>query len=231
MTFQIRYQLKGKVILCPEAIHYFMNKDQLSIKRFVSNFLVRQLIMDHTILFLRVIWIAAIFVLIPLGYSPQIVLLSSLVLYFLYVFICILNFVNIQYYLRFFPSDRKYYLSKFYVILTLPLYYMLCSSIQFIGIVNSMTESAAWKVDSFSDELVTIKNIFKGDLRRVFNRHHEEYRLTVFFNATHMVTIDGKSSSKHPYTFEVTCYIQTKGFIAFEFIENKINQILNQLND
>ncbi|MGK4126426.1 hypothetical protein [Limosilactobacillus vaginalis] len=57
-----------------------------------------------------------------------------------------------------------------------------------------MTESAAWKVDSFSDELVTIKNIFKGDLRRVFNRHHEEYRLTVFFNATHMVTIDGKSS-------------------------------------
>ena len=174
MTFQIRYQLKGKVILCPEAIHYFMNKDQLSIKRFVSNFLVRRLIMDHTILFLRVIWIAAIFVLIPLGYSPQIVLLSSLVLYFLYVFICILNFVNIQYYLRFFPSDRKYYLSKFYVILTLPLYYMLCSSIQFIGIVNSMTEPAAWKVDSFSDELVTIKNIFKGDLRRVFNRHHEE---------------------------------------------------------
>lgn len=75
---------------------------------------------------------------------------------------------------------------------------MLCSSIQFIGIVNSMTESAAWKVDYFSDELVTI---------------------------------DGKSSSKHPHTFEVTCYIQTKGFIAFEFIENKINQILNQLND
>lgn len=199
MTFQIRYQLKGKVTLCPEAIfyvepldsldklytqrqrwqrgeleaiHYFMNRQQLSIKRFFNNFIVRRLVMDHTILFLRIIWIAVLLFLLPLGYSFKIIGWSFLILYLLYIFICFLNFINIQFYLRFFPTERRYYLSKFYVLLTLPLYYMLCSLIQFIGIINAMTEPAAWRVKSFSTEILLIRSIFCSDMRRIFKRNH-----------------------------------------------------------
>lgn len=195
MTFQIRYQLKGKVALCPEAIfyvepldnldklytqrqrwqrgeleaiHYYMNKKQLSLKNIFKNFIVRRLIMDHTILFLRIIWMAAFLVLIPFGYSLKLILISFVILYLLYVFICLLNFIDIQYYLRFFPKERHYYVSKFYILLTLPLYYMFCSTIQFIGIINSMTEPAAWKVESFSTEMKKIKKLFRKDLRRIF---------------------------------------------------------------
>lgn len=197
MTFQIRYRLKGKVSLCPEAIfyvepldnlnklytqrqrwqrgeleaiHYYMSKKQLGLENIFKNFIVRRLIMDHTILFLRIIWMAAFFILIPLGYSPKMVLVSFTILYLLYVFICLLNFIDIQYYLRFFPEERHYYVSKFYILLTLPLYYMLCSTIQFIGIINSMTEPATWKVESFSSEMKKLKKLFKNDLRRAFRR-------------------------------------------------------------
>ena len=45
---------------------------------------------------------------------------------------------------------------------------MLCSTIQFIGIINSMTEPAAWKVESFSTEMKKIKKLFRKDLRRIF---------------------------------------------------------------
>ena len=147
-----------------------MSKKQLGLENIFKNFIVRRLIMDHTILFLRIIWMAAFFILIPLGYSPKMVLVSFTILYLLYVFICLLNFIDIQYYLRFFPEERHYYVSKFYILLTLPLYYMLCSTIQFIGIINSMTEPATWKVESFSSEMKKLKKFFKNDLRRAFRR-------------------------------------------------------------
>lgn len=57
------------------------------------------------------------------------------------------------------------------------------------------------------------------------------YKLTFFLNATHTVIIDNKKSSRHPHTFEITCFIKNKQFIAFEIMEDNINQILNQLNN
>lgn len=60
---------------------------------------------------------------------------------------------------------------------------------------------------------------------------NEEYRLSFFVNATHQVRIDGKISSKHPHTFEITCYIRAKKLVAFEAMEENVNQALNQLND
>ena len=197
MTFQIRYKLKGKVVLCPEAIfyvepldsldklymqrqrwqrgeletvHYFMNQSNLNFTNFFDNFIVRRLTLDHTILFLRIIWMAAIFILIPLGYSPYLVFVSFLILYILYITICLLNFINIQYYLRFFPKDRTFYLSNYYVLISLPIYYLFCSFIQVIGIINSMTEPAAWKVESFHKELLSIMNIIINDFRRLIKK-------------------------------------------------------------
>ena len=60
---------------------------------------------------------------------------------------------------------------------------------------------------------------------------NETYRLTFFLNATHAVIIDGKRSSVHPHTFEINCHVRSRKFVAFDIMEDNINQILNQLNN
>lgn len=201
MTFQIRYYLNGKVMLCPQAIFYvepldnfsklytqrqrwqrgeletihsFMTKSKLSLWHFSSNFLVRRLLMDHTILFLRVISTIALIATLFSGSSQKVVGFSFLILYALYVLICFLNFIEIQYYLKAFPSERKFYLSQFYILLTLPLYYMLCSFIQFIGIINSMTVTATWKASTPREEEIRFISIIKKDLRRPFKGYYDK---------------------------------------------------------
>ena len=119
--------------------------------------------MDHTILLLRVIWTFAFLLLIVLGYSTKVVMLSFVILYFLYLFILLLNFLSIQSFLKKFPSDRKYYLSKFYILFSLPIYYFICSFIQVIGIINAMTTPAKWTTKNLTQELLDFKKVIKRD--------------------------------------------------------------------
>lgn len=201
MTFQIRYQIHGKVILCPQAIfyvyplddlnklytqrqrwqrgeletlHMFFQDKSINIFNFFSNFIVRRLIMDHTILLLRIIWMFAYLFLIPLGYSPKIIILSFVLLYFLYLVILILNFINIQSFLKNFKSDWKYYLSKFYIIFSLPFYYFVVSFIQVIGIINAMTTSAQWTTRNMNDEVKAFKQVIIRDFTRLF--HYDKHK-------------------------------------------------------
>ena len=192
MTFQIRYLIKGKVLLCPnalflvdpisgfnklytqrqrwqrgelEAIHYFM-ANRLGIQHFGNNFIVRRLVMDHTVLLLRIILLAAFVVLIPLGYSASLILLSFALIYVLYIGICLLNFINICAYLKRFPQIRYFYQKNWYIIITLPLYYLVCSLIQVVGLINAMEVPAKWKTRTFSDEISSIKRIIVKDITR-----------------------------------------------------------------
>ncbi|KRL87578.1 TIGR03111 family XrtG-associated glycosyltransferase [Lactobacillus kalixensis] len=190
MTFQIRYQLHGRALLCPlaifyvspldnmnklytqrqrwlrgelETLHLFFKDRSINISTFFHNFVVRRLVMDHTILLLRVIWTFAFLLLIVLGYSTKVVMLSFVILYFLYLFILLLNFLSIQSFLKKFPSDRKYYLSKFYILFSLPIYYFICSFIQVIGIINAMTTPAKWTTKNLTQELLDFKKVIKRD--------------------------------------------------------------------
>lgn len=204
MTFQIRYQLHGKVILCPQAIfyvyplddlnklytqrqrwqrgeletlHMFFQDKSINISNFFNNFIVRRLIMDHTILLLRIIWMFAYLFLIPLGYSPKIIVLSFVLLYFLYLLISILNFINIQSFLKNFKSDRKYYLSKFYIIFSLPFYYFVVSFIQVIGIINAMTTPAKWTTRNINGEVKAFNQVITRDFMRLFHYDKRKKKL------------------------------------------------------
>lgn len=190
MTFQIRYQLKGRALLCPlaifyvspldninklytqrqrwlrgelETLHLFFENRSIGISTFFKNFVVRRLVMDHTILLLRVIWTFAFVLLILLGYSSNVVITSFVLLYLLYLFILLLNFLSIQSFLKRFSSDRKYYLSKFYILLSLPIYYFACSFIQVIGIINAMTTPAAWTTKNITQEFSDCKKVIEKD--------------------------------------------------------------------
>ncbi len=134
MTFQIRSKLKGRVALCTDSFFYvdpiesldqlyiqrqrwqhgeievsrsFMS-DQLHLDKFFKNFMVRRLMIDHTFLFPRMIWMFGIFVLAYLGYSPIVLLLSVIFMYLLYVFDSFLNFINVRMFLKnLTKSDRS----------------------------------------------------------------------------------------------------------------------------
>ncbi|MHA5186079.1 hypothetical protein R5R53_07305 [Oenococcus oeni] len=70
--------------------------------------MVRRLMIDHTFVFPRMIWMFGIFVLAYLGYSPIVLLLSVIFMYLLYVFDSFLNFINVRMFLKnLTKSDRS----------------------------------------------------------------------------------------------------------------------------
>ena len=192
MTFQIRYYLKERVMLCPNAIFYvepisdwdelyvqrqrwqrgeievirtFLS-EKLNLKRIWSNFIVRRLLVDHTVAFLKVIWLFAIFVLIPFGYSPILIIMSLLLMYLLYLFIGFLNFTNVMHYLKFDPIERKYFRNHWWVTFMMPIYNLIVSFFRVMGVINTMLKSGKWQTDNFKSEYLAAKKVIKQDLKR-----------------------------------------------------------------
>ncbi len=199
MTFQIRYELKGRVELCPDAIFYvepipslgalytqrqrwqrgevktvrkFM-RDNLGLSQVFRNFVVRRLLIDHTVLFLRMIWLFAFVVLIPFGYSVHLVATSFIFLYLLYVGMSTLNFVSALIYLRTFRADQLFYVKNWWVVLTLPVFFLVISFIQMVGLVNMMTQPAKWQVKNPHEEYLAVKQVIRHDLKEVTKKDEE----------------------------------------------------------
>ena len=169
MTFQIRYNLKGTISFCDDAIFYsepisgfselytqrqrwqrgeleVINKylsQVLSWKQFFSNFQIRRLIIDHTVTFLKIIWMFAIFILLGFGYSWISLLFSYAVIYLLYLF---------------------------WVIFLLPFYNLLCSFIRCVGIINASTTTTTWQGINIIQEGQQVNQIIKKDIRQLLKR-------------------------------------------------------------
>lgn len=196
MTFQVRDRLKGRVALCPDAFFYvdpingwdelyvqrqrwqrgeievshsFM-KNRLRLDHFFSNFMVRRLMIDHTFMFPRMIWMFGIFVLAYFGYSSVILSLSVLFMYLLYVFNSLLNFINVHLFFKKFLKERKFYDARWWVMFTLPAYNLICSFIRLVGIINSMQSSSRWQTKSLASERKDLKTLFQHDFQDMKNR-------------------------------------------------------------
>lgn len=193
MTFQIRERLGKKVGFCHTAIFYvepisglnelylqrqrwqrgeievsqdFM-KNKLQIRNFFNNFMIGRLMIDHTFAFPRLIWILGLGVLIFLGYSPVVIGLSILFMYLMYVFYAAMNFINVNLLLKTFPIERQYFKTKWWAMLTMPIYNVLCSLIRFIGIINEITNSASWNTRTFKNEITAITKIIIKDWEKL----------------------------------------------------------------
>ncbi|GAB5057193.1 putative glycosyltransferase, exosortase G system-associated [Companilactobacillus alimentarius] len=198
MTFQIRQRMKQKVGLCAnafffiepinnlselylqrqrwqrgevEVIHEY--SQQLEMKEFFKNFMVRRLLIDHTFLFPRMIWLCASLVLLFFRYSPVMMGMSYLIIYLLYIFVELLNYICVLELLRQFPSEKKFYRKQWWVAITFPFYNFICSGIRLIGIINSMTTKSGWNSKPFSTEKKQILNIIKNDFKRNKNEEHK----------------------------------------------------------
>lgn len=179
VTFQIRDNLKEKVVLCDsamffvdpiesinklyvqrqrwqrgemEVIHMFMKDDLNPAKGFFSSFVMRLVMFDHTFAFPRMIWYFALIFLAFINYPIKLILQSVVIIYVLYVFSSLLLYFSIVLFLSKFKDLRRYYARKWYMIFFLPLFNFLIFWFRFAGIINSIKGEQTWRTKNFSDE-------------------------------------------------------------------------------
>lgn len=199
MTFQIRERMKGKVVLCRDALFFvdpiegfdklYMQRQrwqrgQIEVTQKLANkrlgffsltrdFLVRRLLVDHTFLFLKFIWFFASFSLLFLHYSWIELLLSYVVIYCLYVGMSSLVFHNVSLLLKPFPTERAFYRSLRGYLIFMPLYSIVLSIVRLNGMINTLFVSAQWNVRPLTVEFKALKQTIKKDLTW-FSRQRKE---------------------------------------------------------
>ncbi len=152
-----------------EVINKYLSQ-VLSWKQFFSNFQIRRLIIDHTVTFLKIIWMFAIFILLGFGYSWISLLFSYAVIYLLYLFLEISSSICVYIYLGSFPEERKFYLKNIWMIFLLLFYNLLCSFIRCVGIINASTTTTTWQGINIIQEGQQVNQIIKKDIRQLLKR-------------------------------------------------------------
>ncbi|MGR8828944.1 TIGR03111 family XrtG-associated glycosyltransferase [Leuconostoc sp. LN180020] len=189
MTFQLRFRLGKRIGFCDDSMFYvepisgyselylqrqrwqrgqievaqnFM-QNKLSVRQIFTNFMISRLMIDHTFIFPRLVWITGLAMLLFFGYSPVVVSMSVVMMYVLYVAYGLMNYTSSYMLLKAFPTERAYFKNKWWVAFTMPLYNGINTLIRFIGIINTMTRNAAWQTKTFKSETRDIKNILMAD--------------------------------------------------------------------
>ncbi len=189
VTFQIRENLKNRIVICDnafffvdpiesldqlyiqrqrwqrgemEVIHMFY-KDMKAVKGFISNFVIRIIIFDHTFAFPRMIWYFALICLTMFNYPVRLVVMSLGIIYALYMVSSFLFYISISMFLSKYKDLKKYYMRKWYHILFHPLFNFMTFWFRFAGIINSIRGDQSWKTRTFKEEYQVFRKIVKKD--------------------------------------------------------------------
>lgn len=190
VTFQIRDNLQEKVVLCDsamffvdpiesinklyvqrqrwqrgemEVVHMFMKKKLNPAKGFLSDFVIRLIMFDHTFAFPRMIWYFALICLAFINYPMKLVIQSVVIIYLLYVVSSLLLYISITLFLSKFKDLQKYYVKKWYMIFFLPLFNFMVFWFRFAGIINSIKGEQTWRTRNFSEEWQAVKKTVGDD--------------------------------------------------------------------
>ncbi|MGN0318379.1 MAG: TIGR03111 family XrtG-associated glycosyltransferase [Lachnospira sp.] len=190
ITFQMKYLLNIKVSICEDAIFFvdpienlnklytqrqrwqrgslevssmFLKKKMNPLKMF-TNVNLRTLVYDHTFAFPRIIWYLILICLMFMNYSMKQIVVSTLVLYLLYIIIGILYYISTIGFLSEFKDIRKYYIKQWYVIPFMPFFNLLVFFIRFAGIINSINTNSAWKTRNFTEECNSFSSRVSKDM-------------------------------------------------------------------
>ena len=154
VTFQIRKLLSHDIKICEDAIffvdpiedynklytqrqrwqrgeievsHMFLSEN-LKVRRFFSDFMIRVLMYDHTFAFPRIIWYFAIIYLFFINYPLYLIVGSFVILFLLYSVCAFLFYLCVRVYLKEYENLRKYYTKLWYVSVLYPVFNFLCFS-------------------------------------------------------------------------------------------------------
>lgn len=190
VTFQVRDVLKKSVKLCPlaffyvdpiedinrlytqrqrwqrgemEVAHIFL-ADKLSAKEvFLGNFAVRLLMFDHTFAFPRMIWSFILIFLVFLNYPIKLVIISTVLVFALYILSTFLYYVTICIFLRPYKDIQRYYMRKWYIVLCLPFFNFFVFWFRFAGIINAIKGKQTWRTRDLTEEKEAFTSMIKKD--------------------------------------------------------------------
>lgn len=191
VSFQIKKLLNKNICLCENAVFYvdpienyeklytqrqrwqvgelevthmfYMNKKRND--NILNDSMLRVLVFDHTFAFPRMIWYFALLCLGFMNYPIKLIIFSIGILYFLYIISGMLFYINICMYLKEFKELKKYYRSKWYMILIMPLFNFVVFWIRFAGIINSITNRNGWSTNTLKEEKDRFVKVISGDFR------------------------------------------------------------------
>lgn len=194
VTFQIRDTLKEQVALCEDAyffvdpiedlnrlyiqrqrwqrgeievMHMFKGRGMFFGKGFLSDFVIRLLMYDHTFAFPRMIWYFALICLAFINYPIMLIVKSVIIMYLLYVFSTLLLYICILMFLSKEKQLQRYYSRKWYLIALLPLYNFMIFWFRFAGIINAIKGTQSWKMKNFSEEWAAFCNVIRHDFQGI----------------------------------------------------------------
>ncbi len=188
ITFQMRFNQGIKIHLCEDAIffvdpiedmnklytqrqrwqrgslevsHQFLSQDMRAYKMF-SNVTIRTLMYDHTFAFPRLIWYLALICLMAMKYSSSVIILSTGVIFLLYIISGYLYYFSTIGFLSGFREIQAYYRKHWYIIPLLPFFNLLVFFIRFAGVINSINTDSAWRTRNLTEE----REAFKTELHQ-----------------------------------------------------------------
>ncbi len=195
ITFQMKYLQHTKVHICENAIfcvdpiegvnklytqrqrwqrgslevsHQFLEKD-LKVRKMFSNVMVRTLMYDHTFAFPRLIWYLALICLMCMNYSPEVILVSTGIIFLMYIVSGFLYYFSTIGCLKEFPKLKKYYRKQWYIVPLLPLFNLIVFFIRFAGVINSINTDSAWKTRTLTDERKDFEKELKAEAKKPMN--------------------------------------------------------------
>ena len=191
ITFQMRYRQDERVEVCEDALFFvdpiesvnklytqrqrwqrgslevakmFMDKN-FKLRKFMSDISVKTLLYDHTFAFPRMIWYLALICLMVVGYSGKVILLSTGIIFALYILTGFLYFITAAHYLKINKNVRSYYIRHWWCILLLPFFNLIVFFIRIAGIINSIQTDSSWKTKNLSQECKAFTDVVKGDMK------------------------------------------------------------------
>lgn len=195
ITFQMKYLQHTKVHICENAIfcvdpiegvnklytqrqrwqrgslevsHQFLEKD-LKVRKMFTNVMVRTLMYDHTFAFPRLIWYLALICLMCMNYSPEVILVSTGIIFLMYIASGFLYYFSTIGCLKEFADMRRYYRRQWYIVPLLPLFNLAVFFIRFAGVINSINTDSAWKTRTLTDERKDFQEELKAEAKKPMN--------------------------------------------------------------
>lgn len=192
ITFQMRYRQDERVEVCEDALFFvdpiedvnklytqrqrwqrgslevakmFMGKD-FKLRSFLTNISVKTLLYDHTFAFPRMIWYLALICLLLVGYSGKVIVLSTAIIFGLYILTGYMYFITAAHYLRINKEIRSYYIRHWWCVLFLPLFNLMVFFIRIAGIINSIQTDSSWKTNTLTQECRAFTAVVKKDAER-----------------------------------------------------------------
>lgn len=188
MTSQIREFLDGRVVLCEDAFFFvepiekldnlYIQRqrwqrgqievstlfwDKARTKKFV-NVLKFNMIVDHTLVFPRLIWMFAMIYLMFIDYPMKLIVGANLIIYLAYVLNSLIFYIVGGLYLKNQKETKKYMFRNIFIIFLLPMYRMILFFIRASGIINSIEKRTVWNTKTFTEE----KRILRKSMNEKF---------------------------------------------------------------